>query len=92
VCAEGLQVLAGQCAAHASRLTSQVPAAAAGPPAQATAAAVSIAYTALGSTAAVLAAKVEATGDELTVSATRYSTTDDDSAQQLSGLGGPVQV
>jgi hypothetical protein len=59
---------------------------------QATAAAVSTAYTALRTTAAVLAARVQATGEELTVSADRYVTTDTTSAERLSAPRGPVGV
>ena len=90
---EGLRALAGQCSVSAARLADQVPTAVIGPSAQATAAAVSNAYTASGSTAAALAARIEAPGHKLTVSATWYVSTDESSAQHLATLGGgPVQV
>jgi hypothetical protein len=89
---EGLRALTGQCSVSAARLAGQVPTAVIGPSAQATAAAVSNAYTS-GSTAAALAARVEATAHKLTVSAARYVSTDENSAQHLSALcGAPVQV
>jgi hypothetical protein len=93
VCDEGLRATAGQCSVSASRLASQVPTAVVGPPTQATAEAVSGAYTALGATTAVLADRAQATDDKLTDSASRYMSTDETSAQHLSALGGrPVQV
>ncbi|NTY63884.1 type VII secretion target [Mycolicibacterium sphagni] len=93
VCGEGLNVLSGQCTAIASRLASQVPSPAVGPPAQATVAAVGSAYAVLDATAAVLAARVHTAGRKLTTAASRYVGTDETSAQQLSELsGGPGQV
>jgi hypothetical protein len=91
VCAAGVEAAAAQCAGHAERLASNVPTAVAGPPAQATAAAVVGAYTALGETAAVLVARLKATGDKLSVSAAEFASMDRTSAQALSALGG-VQV
>nr|WP_313774309.1 type VII secretion target [Mycobacterium sp.] len=88
VCGEGLQALAGQCSADASRLATEIPAGMAGPPAQATAAAVRSAYMAIVASAAALAARVQGTGDKLTVAATQYVSTDETSAQRLSSLGG----
>jgi hypothetical protein len=49
------------------------------------------AYTALGETAAVLVARLKATGDKLSVSAAEFASMDRTSAQALSALGG-VQV
>lgn len=46
------------------------------------------AYTALGVTAAVLAARIHTTAGKLTASASQYVRTDETSAQQLSGLSG----
>lgn len=69
VCDEGLHALAAQCAAIASRLASQVPAAVGGPPTQATVSAVGSAYAALDSTAALLVRRIRTTGNELTTSA-----------------------
>jgi hypothetical protein len=92
VCDAGLRALAGQCAVDASRLASQIPGAAAGPPAQATTVAASDVYAAIRTTATALAGRVQATGDKLTVSATQYASTDENSAQHLSALGASVQV
>jgi hypothetical protein len=44
------------------------------------------AYTAIRSTAAVLASRVQATGDKLAVAATQYASTDEASEQRLSAL------
>jgi hypothetical protein len=44
------------------------------------------AYTAIRSTAAVLAGRVQATGDKLDIAATQYSSTDEASAERLSAL------
>jgi hypothetical protein len=85
-----LRALAGQCATNAARLANEVPNAAAGPPAQATTAAVSGVYAALGATAAILAGRIQATGDKLIVSAAGYASTDESTAQRISALGGPV--
>lgn len=92
VCGDGLQALAGQCSLDASRLASRVIAGAAGPPTQATAAAVASAYVAIGATAAALSGRVYATGDQLITAATQYVNTDETSAQRLSAPGGPVQA
>lgn len=86
VCDEGLQALAGHCVATSGRLASQTTAPIPGPPTQATSAAVRGAYTALGATATVLAARVQATGEELSISAARYVATDENSAQRLAAL------
>jgi hypothetical protein len=59
---------------------------------QATSEAVSAAYAALQSTAAVLAARVQATGCKIATSATRYEATEADSAHRLAALQRPVQV
>ncbi|CAA0091645.1 Uncharacterised protein [Mycolicibacterium vanbaalenii] len=59
---------------------------------QATSAAVSGLYAAIGAAAAVLAGRVQATGDKLTVSAAQYASADENSAQGLSALGASVQV
>ena len=88
VCDEGLNIMSVQCTAIASRLAGQVPTPAAGPPAQATAAAVGSAYAVLNETAAVLAARVLAAGRKLTTSASRYEGTEETSAQQLAELSG----
>lgn len=80
--------MAAQCAGHAARLASEVPAAVAGPPAQVTAVAVAGAYTALGETAAVLVARLNATGDKLSVTAAEFTRMDRTSAQALSALAG----
>lgn len=92
VCAEGLRAAAGQCAADASRLASDVPSGVAGPSAQGSAVATSDLYTKVAMTAAILAARVHATCAKLTAAATQYVTTDETSAQRLSLLGGgPAQ-
>lgn len=88
VCDEGLRALSGQCTGVASRLASQVPVPAVGPLTQATVGAVGSAYTALDETASVLAARVHTTGRSLTISARRYVSNDEASAQQLDALGG----
>lgn len=90
VCDAGLNALSGQCSAIAARLASDIPAPVVGHPTQATASAVGSAYAALEATAAVLAARVNMTGRKLTISASQYVGTDENSAQQLSALsGGP---
>ncbi len=43
---------------------------------------------AIVASAAALAARVQGTGDKLTVAATQYVSTDETSAQRLSSLGG----
>jgi hypothetical protein len=48
--------------------------------------AVSEAYSAIRSTAAALAGRVQVTGDKLAVAATRYSRTDEASGERLSVL------
>lgn len=88
---EGLRVAADQCAASASHLANQVPSPVIGPPAQATAAAVSGVYTAIGATVAVLAARVQANGDTLTIAATSYVSADENSGQHLSASSESVQ-
>jgi len=59
---------------------------AAGPPHQATSAAVGDAYAAIKSTAANLGRRVQAIADELAAAATQYSKTDEASGQRLSAL------
>ena len=86
VSGEGLQALARQCSADAERLTGNVWGGAAGPPYQATSMAVSEAYSAIRSTAAALAGRVQVTGDKLAVAATQYSRTDEASGERLSVL------
>lgn len=86
----GLAALAAQCTAIASRLASEVPTPAAGPPTQATTAAVGSAYTALEATSAVLAARIHTMARKLEISGSQYVGADNTSAQQLSELtGGP---
>lgn len=86
VCSEGLHALAGQCSADAARLAGHVSTAVAGPSYQATTMAVGGAYRAITSTAAVLASRVQATGDKLAVAATQYASTDEASERRLSAL------
>lgn len=80
VCSEGLHALAGQCAADSARIDASVSSGVSAPPAQATATAVAGAYTTMRSTATVLAARVQATGDKLSAAATHYVNTDEASA------------
>ncbi len=87
VCDEGLHALAGQCSVDAARLASQVPTGRVGPPAQATAAAVGSVYKAVGTAAAAMASRVQATGDKLITAAAHYVNTEDNSAQRLAALG-----
>jgi hypothetical protein len=87
VCTEGLRAAGSSCEAHAGRLADQVPTGIGGPVAQATAAAVGAAYTALGECAAALAARVRFTGEKLSVSAAEFSTMDRTFAGELSVLG-----
>ena len=92
VCDDALQSLAGQHAATSARLANQVPTAVAGPPMQATSEAVSAAYAVLQSTAAVLAARVQATGSKIATSAIGYETTESGSAHRLAALDRSVRV
>ncbi|MHA0288791.1 type VII secretion target [Mycobacterium sp. C3-094] len=86
VCGEGLQALAGQCSVDAERLLGLLSIGMTGPPQQATSLAVSHAYAATTSAAAMLAGRVQATADKLNVAATQYSKTDEASGQRLSAL------
>lgn len=88
ICAEGLNALAGHSAAMATQLADRVPTPIASPPTQATSAAVSSAYVALAAVATVLATRAQTTAGKLTTSASQYVSTDETSAQRLSGLGG----
>lgn len=92
VCDDALQSLAGQHAAMSARLANQVPTALAGPPMQATSEAVGAAYAAMQSTAAVLAARAQATGIKIATSAIGYETTEADSAHRLAALDRSVRV
>ncbi|MBB3601691.1 O-acetylhomoserine/O-acetylserine sulfhydrylase-like pyridoxal-dependent enzyme [Mycolicibacterium sp. BK556] len=44
-------------------------------------------YTAVGTAAAAMATRVQATGDKLISAATQYVNTEDNSAQRLAALG-----
>lgn len=83
-----MNALAGHSAAMATQLADRVPTPIASPPTQATSAAVSSAYVALAAVATVLATRAQTTAGKLTTSASQYVSTDETSAQRLSGLGG----
>ncbi|TGD84692.1 hypothetical protein BayCH28_25215 [Mycolicibacterium sp. CH28] len=61
------------------------------PPAQATGAAVSGLYAAVGATATVLAGRIQATGAALVIASAQYVNLDENSTQRLTALDAPVR-
>ena len=89
---DGLRALAAQCDTAAAALTGAATASRAGPPFQATAAAVSQGHILIHSVAAALAVRATGTGTALRASSTAYTVTDNGSAHQIAAVGQSVEV
>lgn len=89
---DGLRDLAGRCDTAAAAICDTRPPAAAGPPFQATSAAVNHGHTLVTAAAGRLSARAAGTGGKLRAAADGYTRTDDASAAQLTAVGRLIEA
>jgi hypothetical protein len=92
VCSGGLEALAAQCLTQAVAVQGGALTPATGPPSQATSAAVASGYAAIGTTAGVLAARIQATGTKLGESAREFAAQEASSTHQIAAVSQPVEL